>query len=75
MPTDHVVVTVDRVDPARYFAKAVDGAGVDYFIYGSALATTGRWGFADLRIGSRVRGIAIDHPKGARLIEVDVIEL
>jgi len=57
------------------FAMALDQDGVEYFIFHSAIEQTSPYAFDDLQIGSHVYGTPIVHPKGMRLIEVQVREL
>jgi len=55
------------------YVYALDDWGTRYFIFHNAVAQMGRWGFVDLRQGSRVELTPIDHPKGARGIEVEIL--
>lgn len=57
-----------------WHAFAQDDAGFRYFIFHNAVATTGQWCFDDLRQGSVVAMTVIEHPKGLRGIEVDIIQ-
>ncbi len=58
-----------------YHAFAIDDWGTRYFIFHSAVERMGRYSFADLVRGSRVRLTPIQHPKGPRGIEVQVLSI
>jgi len=60
-------------DLRESYALALDDWGTTYFIFHTALQQTGQYGFTDLRLGTRVALTPIDHPKGARGIEVEVV--
>lgn len=59
------------------YVLALDDAdyAVHYFIFHNAVQATGRYSFGDLRVGSQVRLLPIDHPKGPRGIEVEILEV
>lgn len=73
MADDRITATVMQSFPSH--ALALDDWGVTYFILYNAVQTTGQYAFADLRVGSQVRLTRIDHPKGPRGIEVEVLAL
>lgn len=73
---DHKVhATILIVDWARAFARAIDAHGHEFFIFSNAIEQTGRYRFEDLRTGTTVKLTPIDHPKGLRGIEVQILEL
>jgi len=55
-------------------AKAIDPGGVEYFIFYNALQASRYETLDDLQIGSLVWGTPIEHPRGWRLIEVEIKE-
>ena len=56
-------------------AHAIDADGVRYFIFCNAIECTSPYTLEDLQVGSHVYGTPIQHPKGWRLLEVQVREL
>lgn len=60
---------------APSYVKALDSQGVQYFIFYNAIEHMRGLSIDDLDIGSQIDGIPIDHPKGRRLIEVEIREL
>lgn len=67
--------TITTVRPDRGFAHAIDEWGISYFIFHSAIEMTGSYSFEDLTVGSSVRLRPIDHPKGPRGIEVEIVNV
>jgi len=75
-PRDHkITATVSLLRFDRGYAKALDAHGVEYFIFHNAVETMGQHDFGDLQIGSHVRLMPIDHPRGRRGIEVEIVEI
>ena len=70
-----IPATVTTTHFDRGFVKALDADGIDYFIFHNAVDMMGRHDFADLRMGSRVRLTPIQHPRGWRGIEVEILDL
>lgn len=70
---DRDTATITHIDV--FHAFALNEMGVSYFIRSTAISPVGRWGFAHLRVGSTVRLTPIDHPKGPRGIDVEIIEI
>lgn len=70
-PTGRILATVTSTHGS--YVRAMDDWGATYFVLFNAVQQTGRFGFADLQPGSRVRLTAIEHPKGLRGIEVEVV--
>jgi hypothetical protein len=68
-----IPATVTRVYDT--YVLAMDAWACEYFILYTAVETMGRWGFPDLRIGSNVKLTPIEHPKGWRGIDVEIVEL
>jgi len=68
---DPIEATIAYVETFHAFAD--DACGVRYFLYSNAFETTGQYGFAHLRPGTRVRFTPIVHPRGPRGIGVRIL--
>lgn len=75
-PRDYKVqATIHWIHPERKFCKAVDPHGVEYFIFHSAFQATDYRDIGDVEIGTHVRLTPIDHPRGRRGIDVEIVEI
>jgi len=72
-PAGKILVTITALYDG--YALALDQDGVHYFIFHTAIEHTSPYQIDDVRIGTQVYGTPIRHPKGWRLIEVQVREI
>ena len=73
MPQGRIFATV--VDKRDFHLFADDDAGFRYFVYCKAVSELRGLSFYDLVVGSRVKLTPIEHPKGPRGIEVEILTL
>ena len=69
------VASVTYVDPAYRYVHARDDHGLSYFVFHSAFELMGRWDIADLQVGSQIKLTPIDHPKGLRGVDVEIVSI
>jgi len=70
-----VLVTIHWIHPERSYCKALNPDGVEYFIFYNAFQATDYRDIGDVEIGTQVKGTPINHPRGPRLIEVEIVEI
>lgn len=70
-----VQATVHWIDPLRRYVRAIDPHGAEYFIFYNAFQTTDYRDIGHVELGTHVRGTLIEHPRGRRLIEVEIVEI
>lgn len=68
-----LTATVTRAED--YYAIATDAYGVTYFLYSRYFDHTGAYDFEDVRIGTVVKFIPTEGPRGFRGVDVEIVSI